>query len=209
MDFQMRFPTSFQEFATNAHIVAQIQHLPIVRAIQLMTDELFDRQLNADGTRLACQKSCSFCCYQLVSVTQSEWEIIADFLSKRGSVWLKALRKRTSKLSNQWRKYLASDLVTTDPLKLHDQWLNKPCVFLTRDGSCGIYEVRPVICRIVTSTIKCISGQRNDQVRWRYEWQQWADQMTMEESAKVLGIPPDKIPVSPMLHMVYQLFHRS
>lgn len=207
MKFYLKTPVTQEEFEVSAHVVAQMEEVPIVRAIQLTTSELAARRLKADGNNLACGKGCSACCRQMVSVTMTEWDTIEDFLRKKGAQWLKKFRKQAAVLLGTWWTYINSGRAASDQIGLAEDWLDKPCIFLDRDGACQIYEARPIVCRIVTSTERCVSVHSDCGTRWRYPWDMWADQMTMEESAKAEKTTTDDIHIAPLLHLVYRFFN--
>lgn len=91
---------------------------------------------------MACREGCSICCQVNVAVLPPEAASIAGFLKSSLSTGeLEELREKMHSLLNSI-KYL------TDDERL---FVNQKCAFLTKSGSCGIYPVRPLLCRSITS----------------------------------------------------------
>lgn len=86
----------------------------------------------------ACQKGCSWCCHLKVGVTVPEVIAIVEHL-RAVPEQLEVVRLKAAELAK-------------DPRILSDEEKPKarlPCALLSDDGSCGVYEVRPVPCRAV------------------------------------------------------------
>lgn len=104
----------------------------------------FDRGLAVHGPRIRCAPGCSSCCSQIFQITEVE--------AARISAWVKALPEaERAALQARARLNLA------ERAKLFDgpeQWGDNaprgrgtPCPALTEAGACGMYEVRPIMCR--------------------------------------------------------------
>lgn len=118
---------------------AGINLLPLLR-------EFVDRKISGalagakEEDKPACKKGCAACCYQLVSCSKEEaenlkYEVIDGFQ-------LEHLRKQAKWVFNNNE---------SDRQKYSDD-LGKEgarCVFLMDDGACGVYEKRPLSCRLV------------------------------------------------------------
>jgi Fe-S-cluster containining protein len=112
---------------------------------------------------LACQKGCSACCTQSVTMTSLEGEEIVGFFRKQGE------EKKLSGLLAEIPFAASGTLMTTNKFarlcleqreiddNSHDTWNFEPCIFLT-DDVCTIYEVRPFGCRSFGSQRKCAAG---------------------------------------------------
>lgn len=126
--------------------------------------ELYQRTvISLLETGISCSKGCSDCCCHWVEdVNSFEAQIIADFVlrtmpEKTGTI-LKQCREdcieldRLEKLLNDGLN--KTTLSAIDPI---DLLLNlfyrqhRPCPFLDIDGTCSIYPVRPLTCRIYVS----------------------------------------------------------
>jgi Fe-S-cluster containining protein len=82
--------------------------------------------------QVTCTKGCAHCCYKLTLIGIPEGLIIAEEMSRDS---LPALQK-------------AAETVCEG--RFDDQSyfeLQTPCVFLSEDNTCGVYEVRPSCCR--------------------------------------------------------------
>lgn len=92
-------------------------------------------------TPVACGKGCSYCCHQPVGLNVAEARTIALHLPSLPDDIRKDSLKRLKRLVN------------VPPKKYGPTHHNKKyaCPFLHEDGSCRIYEVRPLSCRRYTS----------------------------------------------------------
>jgi Fe-S-cluster containining protein len=117
-----------------ASVMANILKIAEEKVASAVTDE--------ELKHMACHKGCSTCCQVNVAVLPPEAVSIAEFLREKLSPGeIQELREKMHSLLNEI-KYL------TDDERL---FVNKKCAFLTDAGSCGIYPVRPLLCRSVTS----------------------------------------------------------
>lgn len=106
---------------------------------------------------VSCSKGCAACCRLLVSVSFEEGgAIVTAHLDKLARV-AGRLAEDGAVLAEIMRKH---GMDTRSPLvdpagydrrngAVASEWLalQRPCVFLEADGSCGIYENRPLSCR--------------------------------------------------------------
>jgi Fe-S-cluster containining protein len=90
---------------------------------------------------LACRKGCSWCCHHKVGVTVPEVIAIKAQL-EASPQHLDVIKKRAAELAKDARIF--SD--TEKPRA------RIPCALLGEDGSCSVYEVRPIPCRSWLST---------------------------------------------------------
>ncbi len=103
-----------------------------------------DELLQKEGGRelIACGPGCGSCCVVNVAVSLPEGIAIARELKRLPSDRLARQRERLDRL---WREVRGLDD--------EDRMIaRRPCAFLDDDGNCGIYPVRPLLCRSVTST---------------------------------------------------------
>ena len=93
---------------------------------------------------VSCKKGCSACCHMEVEVTNYEAEILNEVVRNGYAIDRKRLQAQSQRTlqDKAWREGMRNS--------------NNPCVFLDGEGSCGIYENRPVMCRrhSVTSPAK-------------------------------------------------------
>lgn len=85
----------------------------------------------------ACGEGCSYCCHQRVSTTGVELVYIATWIRENES--------------DEKRRAILDGLRATVAQRAPSQDNPVRCPFLSKEGSCGIYEVRPLACRSVTS----------------------------------------------------------
>ncbi len=118
--------------------------------------EQWSTQLN-----FSCQKGCSNCCTQNVTMTALEGTRIHRFIRKNGKEkWLaEALyhSHRTIPPQMTTNEYAAACLQGQDVTPGAGE-NPSPCPFLEND-CCMIYEVRPFGCRCFGSRIRCSPGQ--------------------------------------------------
>ncbi|OGG37946.1 hypothetical protein A2127_01015 [Candidatus Jorgensenbacteria bacterium GWC1_48_12] len=137
----------------------------------------------------ACCKSCSFCCHQMVCVFPAEMEEIHTHIMRQVSPVRRRLREKIHKAAKEWRAYFEkhrfSPARIQHPLRVAEDWFGKPCPLLQEDGSCGVYEARPLVCRTTTSPTRCTEpahlkdGKHSAQMR--YICEEWANRLFMEE----------------------------
>jgi len=106
--------------------------------------EKFAKDLSTDEelSRINCKAGCSTCCRVTVPALKPEAMIIKAFLLKtRPEPELDELIYNMHKLHTEI-KYLEEEERILS---------NKECAFLNEKGACGIYPVRPLMCRSITS----------------------------------------------------------
>jgi len=87
------------------------------------------------ASKTTCSSGCSFCCYSDINMSFSEATYIYSVIDHLKIPYDKALLKKQN--SKKFHKLKYAD---------------KACVMLDKDGSCKIYDHRPVICRLWNST---------------------------------------------------------
>jgi len=107
---------------------------------------MMDHELKASASmEVSCRKGCGGCCHYEVEVTQDESELLAEIITNGFSVDLKRLETQATyeRQGPEWAKFWSAE---------------NRCVFLSAEGSCGIYEDRPSICRkhsVITPASSC------------------------------------------------------
>ncbi|MGQ7869308.1 YkgJ family cysteine cluster protein [Sunxiuqinia sp. sy24] len=89
-----------------------------------------------------CQKGCSYCCHQAVFANSYELHYLGHLMQQ-------ALAKEEMKLI--YDKAHSKNKITSDLEEKAMLNYKSPCPLLT-DGSCSVYEARPMACRIYLST---------------------------------------------------------
>ncbi|MCW3807965.1 YkgJ family cysteine cluster protein [Plebeiibacterium marinum] len=106
--------------------------------------QTFAMRAHQEGKAIQCEKGCSWCCYQPVYMTTQEAVLIFEFLHQAMD---EAQRKKV--LNNAVSKYKKTKGLTEE----QKQSVKAPCPFLNQ-GSCSVYPVRPMACRIYLSSDK-------------------------------------------------------
>ncbi|HMC02174.1 MAG TPA: YkgJ family cysteine cluster protein [Flavobacteriaceae bacterium] len=87
-------------------------------------------ELTRKKVKVLCSKGCSFCCHDKIIMSHIEGQ---HFLSNLKKLNIKPNRGRLKRQNKTKFENL--------------KWKDKACSFLGEDGSCTIYEIRPLICR--------------------------------------------------------------
>jgi hypothetical protein len=108
-------------------------------------DELLDSFLArtaSEGTPEQCKKGCSWCCYQEVFAVTHEFLFLQDFILRHfGKDQQELILERARE-----KVLLTMNLPVEEQVKVR-----AACPFL-EDGSCMVYEARPMACRIYLSS---------------------------------------------------------
>ena len=99
-------------------------------------DEIKSRHIT-DLENIACKKGCSWCCYKQVGVSPLEVFLISEHLKNK---------RKTFSLEDINSRLIALDQITNGLPSEARMAAQLPCAFLV-EGSCSIYEVRPLACR--------------------------------------------------------------
>ena len=116
-------------------------------------DRYIAAELSTDGKNISCQKGCSHCCRHYVTSVEP-FEILAIHLRIRSSEHypdqLFASHARTTKFE-QILKAEGEDDEAEDRALYRYYLKGVACPFLEKEGTCGIYENRPMSCRMFFS----------------------------------------------------------
>jgi Fe-S-cluster containining protein len=135
------YETIFNTVSTSlAEITSDTELGAIAEAVTTYAETEISR--NNDRTafeHIDCSKGCSHCCVVFITVLMPEAVNIA--------VWL-----RENGLAEEYLPVLEERAAETRWVEEQD-WslMGKKCVFLSNEGGCEIYPVRPLLCRSVTS----------------------------------------------------------
>lgn len=135
--------------------------LPLARALADAVVRETCKALNDAGESVSCKAGCGACCNNLVAISEVEARRIAQVISEMPEPRRTVVRERFTTAKRQFEQ---AGLLKK--LKHSDRWTDQeygemvgayfavgvPCPFL-EDGSCSIYEERPITCReyLVTS----------------------------------------------------------
>jgi len=104
----------------------------------------------------ACQKGCSTCCTQSVSMTTLEGELIRDYIKTNKPELLDTLKNLPASFLNQktTNQFAAACLREEEGEEESESWEMTPCAFL-QNNCCTIYPVRSFMCRSFGSKTPC------------------------------------------------------
>lgn len=106
---------------------------------ELIQDE-FERNAEKYGDKLKCRDGCSQCCSQIFRITLLDAEIIKIHFRKLENTQQSILKTKAENYINKTGEF---DIESEEYSKIP----KIPCPALSENGSCMIYEARPVICR--------------------------------------------------------------
>lgn len=94
-----------------------------------------------------CHKSCSHCCYMVVSITQFEALYIKQYIKHNCSKTLiNNFHSKIKQLKSEHPEIFDIDFMATE----NRTKIRTPCIFL-ENNCCSIYNARPAICRTYIS----------------------------------------------------------
>lgn len=119
-------------------------------------DQWFASCLSVQGDQIACKRGCSACCRGLFDITlldalylRSGFDLLPQDIQI--SVRHKA-RPRLDQISSRWPSFKAPWLLNLIPENEWDEIMPEedetPCVLLSADGKCLVYDHRPMTCRL-------------------------------------------------------------
>ena len=102
---------------------------------RLLRDHVESEIAAGANIEVSCKKGCSACCHMEVEITNYEAEILKDVVTSGYVIERQRLQVQSQRglQDPAWREGIRNK--------------DNPCVFLDPEGSCGIYENRPVMCR--------------------------------------------------------------
>lgn len=109
--------------------------------------------------KLLCAKGCASCCSQFFEVSQAEYIVILNHLKSWNPPQIEELRVKADLcmqlLQLHHTKFYQEFFTQDTPVEDWPRYYNSserykihiPCPFLSEEGACTVYEVRPLICR--------------------------------------------------------------
>jgi Fe-S-cluster containining protein len=138
-----RLPTIFGFTRALADILAKRGNAKRASEAGALIAKTYERASKKHGFSgpLPCKKGCGYCCHTRVTATAPEVFMLARSLRAQWADPADPLRARFEAIEAQTR------------LMPPEQWLANrlPCAFLS-EGSCSVYEHRPLTCRAYAST---------------------------------------------------------
>ncbi|HTP66775.1 MAG TPA: YkgJ family cysteine cluster protein [Geobacteraceae bacterium] len=136
-------------------------------ALLALVDDWFSTCIARAGSAIACKNGCAECCRGLFDITLLDaCYLKAGFdrleAQTRKNVLTKAKRRLLS-LQFLWPEYDAPYILNYRP---EEEWEvlmpdddETPCTLLSSDGTCLVYEYRPMTCRLHGLPLVDISGE--------------------------------------------------
>jgi Fe-S-cluster containining protein len=106
----------------------------------------FARNKREYGERIHCRQGCTDCCSQMFQITEIEADYISQGIKRLPQNERESLRERALQYGLQRERILTTSNAPDVWGSLPPPGLRLPCPAL-EDGSCRIYEYRPLICR--------------------------------------------------------------
>lgn len=104
----------------------------------------------AEDKRVMCGAGCAACCAYVVGTIKAEAEVIAEYVQAMPGPRRTETISRLFAWERAWRLFAGNDTMGAD-LKVSTGWQvkNVACPMLDlKTNRCGIYEVRPISCRV-------------------------------------------------------------
>jgi Fe-S-cluster containining protein len=122
-------------------------------------DSRISQHYTAHKKQAPCKKGCSSCCSQFFEISELEYRIIEKALVQLPEESQSLLKTKANVMmeifSQGWPEFYNSYFTSSTYLN-HDEayyqhpqryLIHLPCIFLSDEGSCLIYEQRPIVCR--------------------------------------------------------------
>lgn len=118
-----------------------------------------DKHYNQKKNKMVCGRGCSSCCSQFFEVSELEFDVVRAYLNTLDEESRNRIDNRAQVIQEAFKdhyqdfyqKYYApSNKVIFDEAyyaRKERYEVVLPCVFLSREGFCEIYEARPLTCR--------------------------------------------------------------
>jgi len=111
----------------------------------------------------SCKMGCNACCRHIIGTTAIEAQMVQRFVERTfGSEDKRRLASSIEKDLNRYPDPVPFQLEYSDHIQ--DEFFKRhaPCPFLSRGGLCGVYEARPLVCRmylVFSDPILCKGGK--------------------------------------------------
>lgn len=124
-------------------------------SFQQHIDKLLSNHFKGNSAEVTCfkaPKGCSFCCYINCDILPAEGSLILEYLEDHPEVEV------------AWDR-MAKQVAPPNTHKYPDSlpYADRRCAFLQKDNTCGIYEARPISCRVhhVKSPVEACNTEDN------------------------------------------------
>lgn len=171
----------------------------LVREIYHIMDNLTEQATR--GIQPICRPKCAACCLQGVACTKLEMELIVEYLTSK-SRKRRLVKKKAAEKAAKYRNVIEGagilNCIWNDAVvenKLFSLLKMKSCPFLVggRTGTCGIYPVRPIVCRFTRSAdercgTEIISVVKPKIQAVKFFFDQVAADIVAEETERICGV---------------------
>ena len=127
---------------SRASVARTPEFLLAMEEVAIKTREVLDpiiaQQIADAGHSPACRRGCSFCCHQHVPIDTAEARILAKAVQMMPTMHQDGIVAQCRVVARQFPHYRAG---------YAQRYARKLACPLLRDGSCTVYEVRPMRCR--------------------------------------------------------------
>ena len=121
--------------------------------------ELTDKALEPFVRGSSCEKGCNACCYLIVDSAAIEAEMVRRYMEEHFDEEERLhVLKKIKEAKRHYPDSVSMDGEFPDALVEKHFALNTPCPFLSSEGLCTIYEVRPINCRkhvVFSDPVQC------------------------------------------------------
>lgn len=102
------------------------------------TDQLINKRMDSGDVKFDCKKGCSMCCHLKVEIFPPESFRIANYVRSLPDVRAQEIIKKLRAQADYAKETYYTEY-------------NRPCTFLSPEGACEIYSIRPHNCRAYLS----------------------------------------------------------
>lgn len=129
------------------------------------------------GVRNICIENCCQCCNDYFYISENEFLLVLDYIMRKKldlesyiskaneyRAWFsQAYPSESTKIESLMPSHRGMDSFTRTQAYFNDEAIDhaKPCIFL-ENGTCNVYDVRPLLCRGYGSLFPCILLDNKD-----------------------------------------------
>lgn len=124
--------------------------------------EKVDEGLGQFSGYAPCQKGCGTCCSLYLECTPVEAEFVRRYVKNNLSQQeIDNIMLRLKHMNEQLEEIIRSSGGNKEEIIKKYLDIKQPCIFLTKENSCGVYKARPLVCRsfIVFSSAESCKGE--------------------------------------------------
>lgn len=122
-------------------------------------DQTIDQHFQSHKRQAPCAKGCASCCSQFFEISSLEFSLLKAFIQEQPHILQETFKERSNILftsfQEHWPSFYESYFTPTTITTHSDDYYQHPdrhkvvmpCVFLSAEGACQVYERRPIVCR--------------------------------------------------------------